>query len=64
MDEEFTKPISRVTKLQPVDSYLSGSWEALGAGAPVLVALSQLSSMAMADSSSLLPTSDELLPEA
>ncbi len=31
MDEEFSKPISRVTKLQPVDSYLSGSWEALGA---------------------------------
>lgn len=64
MDEEFSKPISRVTKLQPVDSYLSGSWEALGAGAPVLVALSQLSSQAMADCGSLIPASDELLPEA
>lgn len=64
MDEEFSKPISRVTKLQPVDSYLSGSWEALGAGAPVLVALSQLSSQAMADCGSLMPASEELLPEA
>ena len=64
MDEEFSKPISRVTKLQPVDSYLSGSWEALGAGAPVLVALSQLSSQAMADCGSLIPASAELLPEA
>lgn len=64
MDEEFSKPISRVTKLQPVDSYLSGSWEALGAGAPVLVALSQLSSQAMADCDSLTPASAELLPEA
>ena len=64
MDEEFSKPISRVTKLQPVDSYLSGSWEALGAGAPVLVALSQLSSKAMADCDALPAESAALLPEA
>jgi hypothetical protein len=64
MDDEFSKPISKVTKLQPVDSYLSGSWEALGAGAPVLVALSQLSSRAMANSDALTTGSVELLPEA
>lgn len=64
MDDEFSKPISKVTKLQPVDSYLSGSWEALGAGAPVLVALSQLSSKAMANLDALTTESVELLPEA
>ncbi|RMF41620.1 MAG: hypothetical protein D6753_09295 [Planctomycetota bacterium] len=30
--------------LNPVDNYLHGSWEALGNGAPVLVALAQLCS--------------------
>ncbi|XZE21091.1 hypothetical protein SH449x_000985 [Pirellulaceae bacterium SH449] len=64
MDDEFSKPISKVTKLQPVDSYLSGSWEALGAGAPVLVALSQLSSQAMANLDALVIESAGLLPEA
>jgi hypothetical protein len=33
-----TKPLS------PIDNYLSGSWEALGNGAPVLVALAQICS--------------------
>ena len=46
---EFGKPIRRVTHLNPVDSYLTGSWEALGAGAPVLVALAQLCAQAMVD---------------
>ena len=32
--------------LNPVDNYLSGSWEALGNGAPVLVALAQICSAA------------------
>lgn len=30
--------------LNPVDNYLHGSWEALGAGAPMMVALAQLAS--------------------
>ena len=47
MDQDFTKPIRSVAKLQPLDNYLTGSWDALGAGAPVLVALSQLCSNAM-----------------
>ncbi len=47
MDQDFSKPIRSVAKLQPLDNYLSGSWDALGAGAPVLVALAQLSSDAM-----------------
>lgn len=34
------------TNLNPVDNYLSGSWEALGNGAPVLVALAQICSIA------------------
>lgn len=33
-----------VQDLNPVDNYLHGSWEALGQGAPVLVALAQLAS--------------------
>lgn len=33
-----------MTNLNPVDNYLHGSWEALGNGAPVLVALAQLCS--------------------
>jgi len=32
--------------LSPIDNYLSGSWEALGNGAPVLVALAQICSEA------------------
>lgn len=65
MDSDFSQPIRSVTKMQPLDSYLSGSWEALGAGAPVLVALSQLSSESMVRlSSAELPTVDSLLPEA
>ncbi len=64
MDEisDFSRPIRRVTGLTPVDSYLNGSWEALGAGAPVLVALAQLSSQAQIDP----PVVDleKLLPEA
>ncbi len=47
MEQDFSKPIRSVAKLQPLDNYLSGSWDALGAGAPVLVALSQLCSSAM-----------------
>jgi len=46
---EFSLPIRKVTKLMPVDHYLHGSWEALGAGAPVLVALAQLTSQALID---------------
>jgi hypothetical protein len=52
---EFSKPIRRVTSLNPVDSYLSGSWEALGAGAPILVALAQLCSQAIVDRPSVPP---------
>ncbi len=33
-----------MTDLNPVDNYLHGSWEALGNGAPMLVALAQLCS--------------------
>ena len=38
--------LSQVTSvdLNPVDNYLHGSWEALGSGAPMLVALAQLCS--------------------
>jgi hypothetical protein len=36
----------KTQKLTPVDAYLSGSWEALGNGAPVLVALAQMCSEA------------------
>jgi hypothetical protein len=46
---DFALPIRKVTKLMPVDHYLHGSWEALGAGAPVLVALAQLTSQAIID---------------
>ena len=49
MEQDFSKPIRSVAKLQPLDNYLSGSWDALGAGAPVLVALAQLCSNAMVD---------------
>jgi hypothetical protein len=49
MDESHMIPSKPVGKLNPVDHYLAGSWEALGAGAPVLVALAQLCSQAMVD---------------
>jgi hypothetical protein len=45
--QNFAKPIRAVTKLNPVDHYLASSWEALGNGAPVLVALAQLSAEAV-----------------
>ena len=65
MEQDFTKPIRSVAKLQPLDNYLSGSWDALGAGAPVLVALSQLCSNAMVDLNATSPFDVELLsPEA
>jgi len=65
MDKDFTKPIRSVAKLQPLDNYLTGSWDALGAGAPVLVALSQLCSNAMVDLSTASPTeADQLSPES
>ncbi len=58
-------PKTPVTKLSPVDHYLAGSWEALGAGAPVLVALAQLCSQAMVDGVAAKPTSVEgMMPEA
>jgi len=59
MEQDFSKPIRSVTKLQPLDNYLSGSWDALGAGAPILVALAQLSSGAMVnfDTAKALPVS-------
>jgi hypothetical protein len=45
--EDFSLPIRNAQNLTPVDSYLSGSWEALGAGAPILVALAQICSQAL-----------------
>ncbi len=47
--QEFHKPIRSVSKLAHGRSLFKGSWEALGAGAPVLVALAQLTSQAMID---------------
>ena len=38
------KNTTMVFNLNPVDNYLHGSWEALGNGAPMLVALAQLCS--------------------
>jgi hypothetical protein len=65
MEQDFTKPIRSVAKLQPLDNYLSGSWDALGAGAPVLVALSQLCSNAMVDLNAASPIDiGQLSPEA
>ncbi len=65
MEQDFTKPIRSVAKLQPLDNYLSGSWDALGAGAPVLVALSQLCSNAMVDLNAASPIDvEQLSPEA
>ncbi len=66
MDDEtyaFSRPIRSVTSITPVDSYLSGSWEALGAGAPILVALAQLCSQAIIDQPDI-PSLDQLSPEA
>ena len=60
---EFSKPIRKVTALNPVDSYLTGSWEALGAGAPILVALAQLCSQAIIDRPEV-PAADSLSREA
>ncbi len=34
----------KIKNLNPIDNYLAGSWEALGNGAPVLVALAQMCS--------------------
>ncbi len=63
--DEYQPVKKSVTGLNPVDNYLSGSWEALGAGAPVLVALAQLCSQAMvARSSTKAPSAEGLLPEA
>lgn len=65
MEQDFTKPIRSVAKLQPLDNYLSGSWDALGAGAPVLVALSQLCSNAMVDlNATSTIDAEQLSPEA
>lgn len=66
MDDDtyaFSRPIRRVTNLNPVDSYLTGSWEALGNGAPILVALAQICSQAMVDQPPE-PSLEELIPEA
>ncbi len=65
MDEEYRMPKLSVTKLSPVDHYLAGSWEALGAGAPVLVALAQLCSQAMVDGvAAKLASVEGMMPEA
>jgi hypothetical protein len=65
MDSDFSKPIRSVAKMQPLDNYLSGSWDALGAGAPVLVALAQLSAEAMVKPHPASGLSAELLmPES
>jgi hypothetical protein len=65
MDDSESRPIRSVTKLQPVDHYLHGSWEALGSGAPALVALAQLCSQAMVELPAANGTSVEgLSPEA
>lgn len=69
MDSEFSKPVRAVNKMTPLDSYLSGSWEALGAGAPMLVALSQLCSDAIVNYPAIKEDKDsaeslQLLPEA
>jgi hypothetical protein len=53
------------SKLNLVDHYLHGSWEALGAGAPALVALAQLCSQAMVEDAAANSASVEALsPEA
>ena len=60
MDDEtyaYSRPIRSVKSLTPVDSYLSGSWDALGAGAPILVALAQISSQSLIDQPPIPPLS-------
>jgi hypothetical protein len=65
MDDPELRSARSVKNLQPVDHYLHGSWEALGAGAPVLVALAQLCSQAMVeDPSANLHSAESLTPEA
>ncbi len=65
MDEPHMMPSKPVGKLNPVDHYLAGSWEALGAGAPVLVALAQLCSQAMVDGPAVNHVAvEQLMPEA
>jgi hypothetical protein len=65
MDNDFTKPIRSVAKMQPLDNYLSGSWDALGAGAPILVALAQLSADAMVSfNAATISATDLLMPES
>jgi hypothetical protein len=44
--EKIFELVMKSMNLNPVDNYLSGSWEALGNGAPVLVALAQICSQA------------------
>ena len=54
-----------MTNLNPVDNYLHGSWEALGNGAPMLVALAQLCSERWVHSDQLeCPAVADLTPEA
>ncbi len=59
-----------MSKLNPVDNYLHGSWEALGEGAPMLVALAQLCSerwvlrRGLNESPSERQTLETLSPEA
>lgn len=50
--------------LNPVDNYLHGSWEALGNGAPTLVALAQLCSERWARGAAEGTTLDDLCGEA
>lgn len=65
MDDPEQRSARSINNLQPVDHYLHGSWEALGAGAPVLVALAQLCSQAMVDLPAANAASAEgLSPEA
>jgi hypothetical protein len=59
---DFAKPIRRVLKLNPVDNYLSGSWEALGNGAPALVAMAQLTAEAVVRPPDV--DVEQLIPEA
>jgi hypothetical protein len=61
-NEDFAKPIRKPKLLNLVDHYLTGSWEALGAGAPTLVALAQICSQALVDVPELDPL--QLAPEA
>lgn len=54
-----------MSNLNPVDNYLHGSWEALGNGAPMLVALAQLCSERWVNRKPGQQTSElQLSPEA